>query len=223
MHSCNALVVIVVVIGVRVSPFLAIEQQLCSNSLGPIMQQRSLPTTGLENWGSRRRGAATTKKPLSTFNLIFYFNAIMASNSDGGGSNGEFLCCHNDDDDSSCCTAADVGKCFCCCSCSGTLTRNYSIGSSGSPRDYETLKQQYEIASSEINNLRRLCEHARSVSALSWIPIFCSHMFVCVSNKTLCLLIHQLIFVANQEVHTVFCWFIRVYSATISRFYWFFP
>lgn len=190
MHSCNALVV-VVVIGVRVSPFLAIEQQLCSNSLGPIMQQRSLPTTGLENWGSRRRGAATTKKPLSTFNLIFYFNAIMASNSDGGGSNGEFLYCHNGDD--SCCgaaAAADVGKCFCCCSCSGTLTRNYSIGSSSSPRDYETLKQQYEIASSEINNLRRLCEHARSVSALSWIPFFCSHMFVCDwNNKTLCLFV----------------------------------
>lgn len=169
MHSCNAPA------GVRVSPFLA---SLFSSSLGRIMQQRSLPTTGLENWGSRR-SAATTKKPLSTFNLIFYFNAIMASNSDGGGSNGEFLS-HQRQLDS-----ADVGKRFCCCS--GTLTRNYSISSS-SPRDYETLKQQYEKASSEINNLRRLCEHARSVSAsvnicTSWLLVkFLVHIcFVCLS------------------------------------------
>lgn len=54
---------------------------------------------------------------------------------------------------------------------SGTLTRNYSI-SSNSPRDYDTLKQQYEKANSEINNLRRLCEHARSVSATVNLLVF---------------------------------------------------
>ncbi|KAF5296629.1 hypothetical protein FQA39_LY12457 [Lamprigera yunnana] len=41
----------------------------------------------------------------------------------------------------------------------GTLTRNYSLNS-GSPRDYETLKQQYDKANNELNTLRRRCDHA---------------------------------------------------------------
>lgn len=77
----------------------------------------------------------------------------MASNSDGSGSNGEFLLL----------LPAPLADCVECLFSDIAVTENFSVRS-GSPRDYDTLKQQYEKANNEVNILRRHCEHARNVS-----------------------------------------------------------
>lgn len=74
----------------------------------------------------------------------------MASSTDGSGSNGKFS------------SFVFLLYLTYLTNFVGTLSRNYSLNS-GSPRDYETLKQQYDKANNELNTLRRRCDHAMKV------------------------------------------------------------
>lgn len=46
----------------------------------------------------------------------------------------------------------------------GTVPRNFTMNPAGSPRDYDTLKQQYDKANMEILTLRIRCDSAMKVS-----------------------------------------------------------